>query len=99
MIPRDHMQRYKFVPIIRILAACYLMILPRDLTYQQHNTKRYQTNKTRAYDNVFSFSPVLSNHNSVAEFFIEVPFTMAGSNLLQIRHVVTQFLDSLNLLV
>ena len=47
----------------------------------------------------FSFSLVLPNHNSIAEFLVEVPFAIAGSNLLQVGHVVTQLLDGLYLLV
>ena len=47
----------------------------------------------------FSFSPVLPNHNSIAEFLVEVPFAIARSNLLQVGHVVTQIFDGLYLFV
>ena len=50
--------------------------------------KRYQTNKTHAVS-----VSVPSNHNSIPQFFVEVPFAMVGPNLLQVGHVVTQLLD------
>ena len=51
------------------------------------------------YGSFFSLSPVLPNHNSIVEFLLEVPFAIAGSNLLQVGHVATQLLDGLYLLV